>query len=86
VWVRPGSAREIHELVVTLEPGEATWILEAWMREPTTADTLMKLDRELHGTSSSDGLDVSTRLASAARRLADDLRFESIVPTSTAGA
>jgi len=79
VWVRPGSAREIHELVVTLEPSEATWILEAWMREPTTADMLMKLDRELHGTSSSDGLDVSTRLASAARRLADDLRFESIV-------
>jgi len=79
MWVRPGSAREIHELVVTLEPSEATWILEAWMRDPTTADMLMKLDRELHGTSSSDGLDVSTRLASAARRLADDLRFESIV-------
>jgi hypothetical protein len=79
VWIRPGSAREIRELVVTLEPSEAMWILEDWMRDPSTAEMLTKLDRELHGTSSRDGLRHAERLREVARRLADDLRFESIV-------
>jgi hypothetical protein len=40
---------------------------------------LTKLDRELHGTGSRDGLRHAERLRELARRLADDLRFESIV-------